>query len=252
MLKHNGSTAFARFLAIALVTSLTFAVSGEAATVYMWRDDSGVKQYTDHCPPDEKCVAKKVGPSDDGDTGGGTKNKGKSWKNTTTADTSSTDTGTTSTSGGDSTADTTADSGTGDTTPDTTTDSGTGDTTPDTTTDSGTGDTTPDTTTDSEPTTTGDASTPTGTDDTATTNTNPISDASADLQWDPVVHATLSGYHVFYAKAGTDYQPIDVGNTTTYSMAGLENGTRYYFRVAAYDSSGNQSGFSNEVYKDMP
>jgi hypothetical protein len=226
MLKHYGSTAFAWFLAIALVTSLTFAVSGEAATVYMWRDDNGVKRYTDHCPSDEKCVAKKFGPSDDSDSGGGTRNKGKSWKNTTTADTSTTDTGTTSTTGGDSTTDTTADSGTGDTTPDTTTDS--------------------------EPTTTGDASTSTDTDDTASTNTNPISDASADLRWDPVVHATLSGYHVFYAKAGTAYQPIDVGNTTTYSMTGLENGTRYYFRVAAYDSSSNQSGFSNEVYKDMP
>ena len=79
-----------------------------------------------------------------------------------------------------------------------------------------------------------------------------MADGYAELQWDPVVDDTLSGYRVFYALAGTEYQAIDVGDTTTYTMSGLESGKRYYFRVAAYDLSGNQSDFSNEVYKDMP
>jgi len=225
MLNGKRQSFYSSILAMTFFAGLLFAISGEAATVYMWRDDNGLKQYTDHCPPGEKCVAKKLGTSDGSDSGGGTRNKGKSWKHTTTTDTGTTDTGT-STSGDDSASDTTADSGTDDTTPDTTTDS--------------------------EPTTTGDAATSTDTDDTASTSTDPATDASALLQWDPVLHSALQGYRLFYAKGSTAYQGIDVGNSTTYSMTGLESGARYYFRVAAYDSSGNQSDFSNEVYKDMP
>jgi hypothetical protein len=67
-----------------------------------------------------------------------------------------------------------------------------------------------------------------------------------------VVDASLQGYYLYYAKVGTNYQAIDVGNTTSYTMTGLESGTRYYFIVSAHDGNGSQSDFSNEVYKDMP
>ncbi len=72
------------------------------------------------------------------------------------------------------------------------------------------------------------------------------------MTWDPVADTTLAGYYLFYAKPDSAYEFVDVGNATSYSMTRLEGGTRFYFRVAAYDSYGNQSAFSNEVYKDMP
>jgi hypothetical protein len=219
------------------IAGLLFAISGKAATVYMWRDSSGVKQYTDYCPQDQKCVAKRVGQSggthSDGDGGGGKSNNGKSWKHATTTSTDTSDTGTS-----------TSDTGTTSTTD--------GDTTTDTTADSGIDATVPDTNTDSEPTTTGDASDSTPPDDTSPTETDTVTNGSAVLTWDPVADYTLSGYHLFYAKADGAYDLVDIGNTTSYSMTGLEGGTRFYFRVAAYDSYGNQSAFSNEVYKDMP
>jgi hypothetical protein len=43
-----------------------------------------------------------------------------------------------------------------------------------------------------------------------------------------------------------------VGNVTTFSLAGLNRGRRYYFVATAQDTMGNESGYSNEVFKDIP
>lgn len=241
MFNRDKSVIVSWFCTIAFAFALAFGVSVEAATVYMWRDDSGVKQYSDTCPPGETCMAKNFGGSKNTDSGGGggKGKKGKSWQNADTTGTDTTDSGT-STSSGDTTdtSSTSGDTSSGGTTAGTDT----------TTTEPTTGG---DTTTSGDTTTAGDTTT-TDTTDPTSTDTQPVADGNADLQWDPVVDASLSGYRLFYAMAGTEYQAVDVGNTTTYTMTGLESGKRYYFRVAAYDSFGNQSGFSNEVYKDMP
>src|SRR5207245_4668320 len=42
---------------------------------------------------------------------------------------------------------------------------------------------------------------------------------------------------------------VDVGNRTSYSLAGLLEGQIYYLAVTAYNLSGIESGFSNEVSK---
>jgi hypothetical protein len=223
MFNRDKSVIVSWFCAIAFCSSLLFANFGEAATIYIWKDDNGVRQYADYCPTGENCRVKNVGKRR------AAKLLGKTNTSTTdsgTADTSSTDTGTTSSST-DNTTTTSTDSGTYDTTAGT-------ETTVDTDTVADTDTTTTDTT------------------DPTSTDTGPVADGNADLQWDPVADTSLSGYRLFFAAAGTEYQAIDVGNTTTYTMSGLESGKRYYFRVAAYDLSGNQSGFSNEVYKDMP
>ena len=58
----------------------------------------------------------------------------------------------------------------------------------------------------------------------------------------------LAGYKVYFGVASRTYgPPIDVGNTTTYPLTGLTDGTQYYIAVKAYDTSGNESTFSAEV-----
>jgi hypothetical protein len=68
------------------------------------------------------------------------------------------------------------------------------------------------------------------------------------LAWDAVSAATLSGYRLYYGQASQTYTAsIDVGLTTSYTVTGLTDGQTYYFAVTAYDTAGDQSGFSNEV-----
>ena len=80
---------------------------------------------------------------------------------------------------------------------------------------------------------------------------------SATLTWDAVLASNLSGYRVYFGTApGTYLQPlgqgVSVGNVTTYIQTGLSSATRYYFAVTATDSIGDESAYSNEVFKDIP
>ncbi|HSB05495.1 MAG TPA: fibronectin type III domain-containing protein [Thermodesulfobacteriota bacterium] len=72
--------------------------------------------------------------------------------------------------------------------------------------------------------------------------------AQIKLAWDPNTESDLAGYKVYYGTASHSYgTPINVGNLTTYTLAGLTSGQTYYIAVTAYDTSNNESGFSNEV-----
>jgi Fibronectin type III domain/Domain of unknown function (DUF4124) len=101
----------------------------------------------------------------------------------------------------------------------------------------------------------GDTTSDNSTDDTTSTG-HSASDSTALLEWDAVTVPGLNGYRVYHAAAGGPYPAqgsgIHVGTSTSYEMAGLPGGTRYYFRVTSVDTSGNESSFSNEVYKDIP
>jgi hypothetical protein len=58
----------------------------------------------------------------------------------------------------------------------------------------------------------------------------------------------LAGYKIYYGTAsGTYDHSIDVGKVTTYTLTGLAQGQTYYIAVTAYDTSNNQSGYSNEA-----
>ncbi len=62
----------------------------------------------------------------------------------------------------------------------------------------------------------------------------------------------LAGYYVYYGDFSRNYTTrIDVGKVLTFRMDDLRPGL-YFFAVTAYDSSGNQSLFSNEVSKGIP
>ena len=61
----------------------------------------------------------------------------------------------------------------------------------------------------------------------------------------------LAGYKVYYGTLSSYYNVIiDVGNVTTYKVENLSSGT-CYFAVTAYDTSWNESNYSNEVSKTI-
>ncbi|OPY02994.1 MAG: Fibronectin type III domain protein [Syntrophorhabdus sp. PtaB.Bin047] len=70
--------------------------------------------------------------------------------------------------------------------------------------------------------------------------------AGVTLGWD--ASAGVSGYKIYRGTASGSYTTsVDVGNTTSYTLSDLASGTTYYFAVTAYDSSKEESGYSNEV-----
>jgi hypothetical protein len=94
---------------------------------------------------------------------------------------------------------------------------------------------------------------------TTLTVTAPAAMGSATLTWSAPTTNTdgtpltdLAGYKIHYGtSAGSYTKTIDVGNVTTYTVNNLTSGT-YYFAVTAYDTSGNESSYSNEAYKTIP
>ena len=86
---------------------------------------------------------------------------------------------------------------------------------------------------------------------------------TATLSWDaPTTNADgtpltdLAGYKVYFGNFSGNYSQnmnVDnVDNVTTYTVNNLTDGLTYYFAVTAYDTSGNESGYSNELSKTLP
>jgi len=85
-----------------------------------------------------------------------------------------------------------------------------------------------------------------------------VNDSSVTLSWDAIPSTTAGyGYKVYYDTdaSGPPYNgvgfdqgasPIDVGDTTNYTLTGLSSGW-YYWGVTAYDTHGMESWYSNEV-----
>jgi hypothetical protein len=85
-------------------------------------------------------------------------------------------------------------------------------------------------------------------------------DGEITLKWQKVNEKDIQGYRIYFGFEPGNYynvsvsgglisSPIDVGNVTSYTITGLENGKLYYFTVTSYDSSfpSNISRFSDEV-----
>lgn len=68
------------------------------------------------------------------------------------------------------------------------------------------------------------------------------------LAWNPSASEDVVGYKIYFGLSSGNYgEPIVIGNQTSYTVTDLSDATTYYFSVTAYDLSGNESGFSNEV-----
>ena len=68
------------------------------------------------------------------------------------------------------------------------------------------------------------------------------------LAWDANTSSGIAGYKVYYGTSSGNYPTvINVGDTTTYTISNLHSGHTYYLAVTVYDTSGNESGYSNEI-----
>ena len=68
---------------------------------------------------------------------------------------------------------------------------------------------------------------------------------SVTVSWNYSVDDTAGGYYLYYGNRPGEYlgrvaiegeSPIDVGNTTSFTVTGLENGKIYYFALAAWSA----------------
>jgi len=73
--------------------------------------------------------------------------------------------------------------------------------------------------------------------------------AQITLAWDHTTDSRVTGYKVYYGPLSRTYHNvIDVGNKTTCTISGLQEGKAYYFAATGYDALGDESGYSNEVF----
>jgi len=72
-------------------------------------------------------------------------------------------------------------------------------------------------------------------------------DATIDVQWSANTEADLAGYKMYRGSTSGIYTTSqDVGITPSGTFANVDDGT-WFIAVTAYDTSGNESGYSNEV-----
>jgi hypothetical protein len=77
--------------------------------------------------------------------------------------------------------------------------------------------------------------------------------AELSLVWDENTEPDLDGYKLYYGSTSRSYgYIIDVGNQTDFTVVDLVEGETYYFAVTAYNTSGYESSYSNEVTYNVP
>ena len=77
---------------------------------------------------------------------------------------------------------------------------------------------------------------------------------SVNLTWSASTASNVGGYIVYYGTSSGVYtSSVDVGNTTSTTLTGLQGGTAYYFAISAYDTTrAFQSRYSNETNVNAP
>jgi hypothetical protein len=71
---------------------------------------------------------------------------------------------------------------------------------------------------------------------------------SVHLAWDANTEPTVGGYKLYYGKATRNYSlSVDVGKVTDYVLTGVSEDKPIFFAVTAYDTSRNESAYSEEL-----
>lgn len=69
-----------------------------------------------------------------------------------------------------------------------------------------------------------------------------------DINWEPNTDSDLAGYKIYYGKNKRFYtQWLDIGNQTSYTFHTFPDTGHIFLALTAYDSTGNESLFSQEV-----
>lgn len=78
--------------------------------------------------------------------------------------------------------------------------------------------------------------------------------ATVQVTWNPNTEPDLAGYRLYVGEVSGQYgEPVDVGNVTGHVMEITpQYGATYYFALTAYDTSGNESGYSDEATCFVP
>jgi hypothetical protein len=80
-----------------------------------------------------------------------------------------------------------------------------------------------------------------------------VSAANVSLSWMPSSSTNVTGYNIYYGTISRNYTgKIQVGKVTTITISNLTCGITYFFSATALDSSGGESGFSNETQFLVP
>jgi len=80
-----------------------------------------------------------------------------------------------------------------------------------------------------------------------------VHSAQVTLAWDANTDPSIAGYNIYYGGSSRSYQAvIYAGMNTTYTISNLQSGSTYYFAVTDYNTSGIESGYSNEVCHTTP
>lgn len=75
-----------------------------------------------------------------------------------------------------------------------------------------------------------------------------VPSGTTTLAWDASSSPGVAGYRVYYGPASGNYtSSVVAGNSTTTTISSLAVGSTYFFAVKAFNASGVESAFSNEI-----